>query len=77
MQSQPLSFLQGDQIGRIFAHWASVYIEQVFCFQKEPECFAYFLPLKKLCINFVQKMGWATFWAIFSQSHLGTLVSYE
>jgi hypothetical protein len=26
------------------------------------------------CINFDRKIGWATFWVIFSQTHLVTLV---
>jgi hypothetical protein len=28
-----------------------------------------------LCIDFGQKLGWATFWAISSQTHRVTLVS--
>jgi hypothetical protein len=37
---------------------------------------AYFLPWKKLCMYglIMSKMGWATFWAIFSRTHLVTLV---
>jgi hypothetical protein len=27
----------------------------------------------RLCINFLQKMYYATYWAIFSQTHLVTL----
>jgi hypothetical protein len=35
----------------------------------------YFLPRLKLCINFWQKyVGLGTFWALFSQTHLVTLV---
>jgi hypothetical protein len=29
------------------------------------------------CINFGKKMGWATVWAIFSQTRLVTLLSRE
>jgi hypothetical protein len=28
----------------------------------------------KFCMDFVKKMAWATFWAIFTQTHLVTLV---
>jgi hypothetical protein len=28
----------------------------------------------KICINFDESKGWATFWAIFLQTHLVTLV---
>jgi hypothetical protein len=31
-------------------------------------------PWLMFCINFLQKMGWATFWAIFSKSLLVTLL---
>jgi hypothetical protein len=27
----------------------------------------------RLCLSFEKKLGWATFWAIFSQTHLITL----
>jgi hypothetical protein len=30
----------------------------------------------KLCINFDEKMGWATSWAIFSQTQLVALFSF-
>jgi hypothetical protein len=36
--------------------------------------FGYFYLAKKLCINFDKKMVWATFWAIFSQTHPVPLV---
>jgi hypothetical protein len=36
--------------------------------------FCYFLPRLKLCINFDKKVGCTTFWAIFSQTHLVTLL---
>jgi hypothetical protein len=29
----------------------------------------------KVMHSFCQKMGWATFWAIFSQTHLATLLT--
>jgi hypothetical protein len=32
---------------------------------------------KKTCINFYKKIGWATFWAIFSQTRLVTLVEMD
>jgi hypothetical protein len=45
-----------------------------FKLKKWPNFFGYFFPRKMLRINVDLKMGWATFWAIFSQTHLVTLV---
>jgi hypothetical protein len=33
-----------------------------------------FILSKKLCIDFDKKMAWAKVWAIFSQTHLVTLL---
>jgi hypothetical protein len=33
----------------------------------------FFHEICKLCISFDQKIGWATFWAIFSKTHLVAL----
>jgi hypothetical protein len=67
---------QGVQIGRIFASWARVYLENVL----ESYLSGTYLGLlfswdKQLSVNFDKKMGWATFWAILSQTHLVTLVN--
>jgi hypothetical protein len=35
------------------------------------------LARQKLCILFWPRMGWAIFWANFSQTHLVTLLSYK
>jgi hypothetical protein len=66
---------QGDQIGRIFAHWALVVFGQLFENYRSSPYFWAIFPRKKLCIDFNKKWVWATFWAIFSQTHLVTLVS--
>jgi hypothetical protein len=34
----------------------------------------YFFPRKMLCVDFAEKISWATFWAIFLQTHLATLI---
>jgi hypothetical protein len=34
-----------------------------------------FIHEKKLCTNFDKKNSWATFWAMFSQTHLVTLTA--
>jgi hypothetical protein len=47
---------------------------QVFLMTKVLRIFGQLFPLLSLCINF-DKMGWATFWEFFSQTHLVTLVS--
>jgi hypothetical protein len=37
--------------------------------------FCYLIQLLSLCINIDKKMGWATFWAHFSQTRLVTLIA--
>jgi hypothetical protein len=55
------------------AQWGIVGFGQVFeNFRISPHFCALF-PKYKLCINFGKKISWATFWAIFSKSHLVTL----
>jgi hypothetical protein len=66
---------QGDQIGRIFAQWATVYFGQFFLnYRSSPHmCSTFFLCNPKhrlLMYKFWQNIGWAIFWAIFSQTHL-------
>jgi hypothetical protein len=69
--------IQGDQIGRIFAQWVIVYFGQLLeNYRSIPHVSGYFIPWISLGIHFDKKTGWATFWAIFSQTHLVTLVSY-
>jgi hypothetical protein len=53
------------KIGRIFAYWAIVYFEHYFWA-------TYFLHGKK-CVFILTEKDWATFWALFSQTHLVTL----
>jgi hypothetical protein len=38
---------------------------------------SHFFPRFKLCTKSLTKMGWATFWAIFSQTDLVTLRASE
>jgi hypothetical protein len=55
---------QSDQIGRFspFGHFGKLL--------KQPKTLGYFLSRKLI----LTKMAWATFWAIFSQTHLVTLI---
>jgi hypothetical protein len=65
---------QGDKIGRFFEQRVNVYFGQ-FLFSEVAQNFG-------LCLFFLgnldyivlTKVGWATFWAIFSQTHLVTLL---
>jgi hypothetical protein len=74
--------LQGDQIGRKFAHGAIVYFGQ---FLENYDCslctfLGYIFPQLRQCFNSCQKMGWATFWAISctnSSGHPGRLAKRE
>jgi hypothetical protein len=66
---------QGDQIGRILAYWAIVdVLRSVFITTRHRS-------RQKLginsCINCCQKKDWATFWAVFSHTHLVTLVTAD
>jgi hypothetical protein len=64
----------GDQIVRIFEQRATVYFGQLLeSYRSVPDFFGYFIPRLSSCINFAKKMGWATFWAIFSQTHLAAV----
>jgi hypothetical protein len=66
---------QGDQIGRNFASWVSVYFGKVLEKLEQWSIFlGYLFKEQKLCINF-GKMSWATFWVIFLQTHLVTLLT--
>jgi hypothetical protein len=63
---------QGDQIGRMFVHWAIVFVGQFFQITEGAQMHAQlFSPRKKPCINFEKKLFWATFWAIFFTSSSG------
>jgi hypothetical protein len=60
---------QGDQIGRIYTHWVIVYGQCFETYWSSPNFFQGNNSVWKL-----SKMSWATFWAIFSRTHLVTLV---
>jgi hypothetical protein len=46
---------QGDQIGRIFAHWVTVFFGHFFKLQKKPKYLVCLFPRKKLCIKLDKK----------------------
>jgi hypothetical protein len=72
-----LSWLQGDQIGRIFRYWVSVYF---WAFKRlcriSPNFWATFFLRKCYVPIILEKKSWATVWAIFLQTHLATLVGW-
>jgi hypothetical protein len=67
---------QGDQIGRILAHWLIVTTTQLFVrnYRNSPNVGLLFSTVK-LSHRFGQKMVWATLWVIFfpPKTHLVTL----
>jgi hypothetical protein len=63
---------QGDQIGRIFAHWAIVFFGQLLKITEVAQIFDALLFKGERYKLILRKTGWATFWAIFSQTHLVT-----
>jgi hypothetical protein len=67
--------VQGDQIGRIFAFLRMIFFGQFFKnYRSRPNFWLLFSALKITHV-FLAKMGWATVWAILSQTHLVTLNS--
>jgi hypothetical protein len=69
-----VGLVQGDQIWRIFAYcflWI-VFLKNT----KVVKTFRLLLYTAKSYILILTKMGWATFWAIFSQTHLVTLALF-
>jgi hypothetical protein len=61
--------IQGDQIGRFFAYWADF-----LKITKVVQNFrATFFTVKVVHYKVSQKMGLATFWAVYSQTRLVTL----
>jgi hypothetical protein len=69
---KPLLPWQGDQIGRICAYWAYVYYGQFFDnYRSSANFWAFFHGTNYTSI--LAKIGWATFWAILSRTHLVTL----
>jgi hypothetical protein len=64
---------QGDQIGPIFAFWATTYFGSFFeNYSRSPYYWATFCHGKSSVL--IKKTGWATSWATFSQTHLVTLL---
>jgi hypothetical protein len=74
---------QGDQIRRVFINFVIVYTSDSFCANfwsisfSSKNCVSiwaknglgYILAKKWIGLHFGKKMDWATFWAIFSQTH--------
>jgi hypothetical protein len=58
-------------LGYFFLWVVSLKITEVALF------LSHFFPRFKLCTKSLTKMGWATFWAIFSQTDLVTLRASE
>jgi hypothetical protein len=54
-----------------------IYFGQFFKYRSITKIWATFFTREKLCITFDKKWAWATFWAIFSQTHLVTLFEME
>jgi hypothetical protein len=66
---------QGDQIGRI-SLLGPLFFGQFLLKTKDCANFwASFFPSEKNCALILAKKGWATLWAIFSLTHLVTLLS--
>jgi hypothetical protein len=68
-----LQWKQGDQVGRIFAHWVTLYFKQFFENYKSSKHFGLLLATVKAVHQLWQKIGRAIFWALFLQMHLVTL----
>jgi hypothetical protein len=65
---------QCDQIGRIFAQWVIAYFGQfIENDRNSPHYWATYFQRLGVCLKFGKKLGWAVFWATFSQTHLVTL----
>jgi hypothetical protein len=65
---------QGDQIGRFFAHWLMANSGQFFYnYRSSPHFWSAFFCGKSGAF-ILAKMIWATFWTIFSHSHLVALL---
>jgi hypothetical protein len=68
----PIIHDQGDQIGRISAHWSIIFFGQFFLITEGAQIFfATFIPRRNLCINF-DKNGLDYNLGDFSQTHLVT-----
>jgi hypothetical protein len=57
---------QGDQIGRIFAYWVIVYFGMFLIAEVAYKVWLLF-SAEKVIHYICQKLGWATFWAIFNK----------
>lgn len=62
-------------MGRMFDLWVIVYIWAVFSITEVARVLGVLFSTIKVMYHFCPKMGWATTWAIFLQTHLVTLVA--
>jgi hypothetical protein len=66
---------QGDQIGRIFAHWAIVISGHFFLLHKEPTFFGLLFPQGEGCLSILTKSRIGShFGRFFPQTHPATLL---
>jgi hypothetical protein len=64
---------QGDQIGRIFAFWAIIWLQNTLSYRSRPMFGGTFFH-GKINVSVLTKIGWATFWAICTQTNPVTLL---
>jgi hypothetical protein len=67
--------LQGDQSGRIFAHFvANCFRWAVFLITEGAHIFGQLFSTEQAMYQFCRKAAWATIWTTFSQVHMVALV---
>jgi energy-coupling factor transporter transmembrane protein EcfT len=59
---------QGDRIERFFVFWAIIYFGFILKLTRAAKILGYFFPRYTSYILISTIIGWATFWAIFSQT---------
>jgi hypothetical protein len=65
---------QGDLITKIFVYWSIVFLGQFFkTTYSVTQYFGLLISTVQVLYKFRQKVGWAIFWAIFSQTRLVTM----
>jgi hypothetical protein len=62
---------QGDQIGRIFAYWATVHFSKMFINYRRSQHSWTIILSKNYEVILTKKVDWATFWAIFFTNSSG------
>jgi hypothetical protein len=73
-EGSSLAYSQGNQIGRIVAFWAIVFIGYIIGnYRSTASSLATFFH-ETSHVSILTKTGWATLWAIFTQTHLVALL---